>query len=153
MQHGVNRLLALPTSRNGFSHLGKLDLGHDAENVIFALKIIEEGSLAYVRGFGDVLDRYGRKSTLGKELQCTAKEAQAGLRSSALTAAGSEQMNQATGRRDGRNGAVILTLDHIRILGVYDHESYIAWKMLAVKKNSFAGNHLWWAQLLPEPGT
>jgi hypothetical protein len=55
--------------------------------VILALEIVEEGTLAHVRGFGNVLHRNIRKAAFGKELQCAPEKPQARLSGAALTAA------------------------------------------------------------------
>jgi hypothetical protein len=68
MQHSVCRLSMMLCQFQRFSHLAKLDLGHDAQHVIFAFEIVEESSLANIRGFRNILHGYVREASRGKEL-------------------------------------------------------------------------------------
>ncbi len=65
--------------------------------MFFGPKIIEEGALADVSGFGDVLDRGFQKSAFGKKAQRGAKQAFADLGAMALAAAALRQDDVARG--------------------------------------------------------
>ena len=54
--------------------------------MIFGLEVVEEGSFAHVRGFGNVFDRNVGKAALGNELQGAAEEPQARFAGAALAA-------------------------------------------------------------------
>jgi hypothetical protein len=52
-----------------FSYFAKLDLGHYAQHMILALEIVEESTLANIRGFCNVFHRDVGEASLSKELE------------------------------------------------------------------------------------
>jgi len=79
MQDRMDAPLARMGGLHGFSHVCKLHFGHHAENVVLAFEVIEKGSLANIRGLGDVLNSDVRKPSVGKELKSGAKKTNAGF--------------------------------------------------------------------------
>jgi hypothetical protein len=56
--------------------------------MIFGFKVIEEGSLANVGGFGDLLDCDVTKPALGNQLKSAPEQFQPGFRAAAFPASG-----------------------------------------------------------------
>jgi hypothetical protein len=84
MQHGPNLLLARSDQRSCLFNAGNLDLGHDAQNMVLALEVIEESPLADIRRLGNVLDCHAGEAALCKEFKSTPEKAQARLGRTAL---------------------------------------------------------------------
>ena len=92
VQDRMNRLLALRCPRQGFRCFAKLNLGHHAQHMIFAFKVVEEGALTYISGFGNLLHCDRRKAALGKQLQRAPEEPEARFSGTALAPARAGRM-------------------------------------------------------------
>jgi hypothetical protein len=84
MQHSPNLLLARSDQGNCFFNARKLDLGHDAQDMVLTLEVIEESPLADIRRLGNVLHCHAREAALGKEFKSTPEKSQACLGRTAL---------------------------------------------------------------------
>jgi hypothetical protein len=73
-------------SRQGLCDFGELNFGHDTEDMILGLEVVEEGSLAYVGGFRNLFDSNVLEAAFSEELEGAAEEADAGFRGAALAA-------------------------------------------------------------------
>ena len=127
MEHRLNGEFGMGGGLSGFMQLAQLNLGHHAQDVVFALEVVEEGSLAYVRGFRDVFDGDIGKTALGKELEGGAKEAEAGVRGAARTASdgGRVGLKVRCKGQDGGSCNFWMTLAHTRPWFIFDHWSYL----------------------------
>jgi hypothetical protein len=105
--------------------------------MIFALEVVEKGSLTDVSGFGNLFHRNGRKTALGKELQSAPKEPKACFGGAPLASArGWGVSRTARCRAIGeRKEGIAMTFTHVRLSDVCDHQSFIAPELLPVKRD------------------
>src|SRR5208337_5187990 len=94
VQDRLNRLPAILGAGQRFGHFGELNLGHDAQDVVLGLEIIEERSLAHVRGLGNVFDRNVLEAAFGEQMKGAAEKPDAGLGGAALAAASGARMGR-----------------------------------------------------------
>ena len=94
MKHRVRCLFVVLGQFQGFSHLTQLDLGHYAQHVILALEIVEESSLAHIRGFRNVFYGYVGEASLCKELERRPEQPKPRLGSTALAPSHALQVGQ-----------------------------------------------------------
>ena len=99
VQDRLNLLPSGDSAGQSFSDFGELNLGHDAKDMVLGLEVVEEGSLAYVGGLGDVFDGNVLEAALREELKSAAKKADAGFGGTALAAACGLGMRRGCGRR------------------------------------------------------
>ena len=88
----LNLLFSVSDASQGFCDFGELNLGHDAKDMVLGLEVVEEGSLAYVGGLGDVFDGNVLEAALREELESAAEKSDAGFGGTALAASYRQRM-------------------------------------------------------------
>src|SRR5208282_2940926 len=114
MQHRLNSLFAGFGQRHGFSYLAQLNFSHHTEHVIFALEIVEKGTLAHIRAVGDVFHRDIGETTLGKKLKRATEQAHTSFGGTTLAASHALQVRKVLGSEslDESGGVRCMTVSH-----------------------------------------